>query len=173
MSATAPVVPVPPWYRQFWPWFLIALPASAVIAGIATLVIAIENPDGLVVDDYYKQGLAINRVLARDRAAQQLGVAAQVSYDPDAQYIRLTLTSGLPIGQPELLLRLTHPTRAHLDRVLLLQPQGRGQYMTPLRDIPPGRWHVSLEPSDGNWRLTGRLQLPQRSGTRLVAGADW
>ncbi|HKJ10237.1 MAG TPA: FixH family protein [Gammaproteobacteria bacterium] len=173
MSSTAPVVPVPPWYRQFWPWFLIALPASAVIAGIATLVIAIENPDGLVVDDYYKQGLAINRVLARDRAAQQLGVAARVSYDPDAQRIRLSLSSAVPIGQPELLLRLTHPTRAHLDRVLLLQPGGDGQYTTPLRDIPPGRWHVSIEPGDGNWRLTGRLRLPQRGGTRLVAGADW
>ncbi|MGA7802757.1 MAG: FixH family protein [Gammaproteobacteria bacterium] len=171
MSESAPVVQ--PWYRQFWPWFIMALPASAVIAGIATLVIAIENPDGLVVDDYYKQGLAINRVLARDRAAEQLGVAAAVGYDPVRQRIQLALTAALPVGRPDLVLRLTHPTRAHLDRVLLLEPEGQGHYSAVLRDVPQGRWHVSVEPRDGNWRLTGRLQLPQRSHTELVAGADW
>ncbi len=52
--------PVPgqdvPWYRQFWPWFIIALPAAAVIAGIITLYLAVSNPVSLVVDDEeYKQ----------------------------------------------------------------------------------------------------------------------
>ena len=41
----------PPWYKQFWPWFIIALPASAVVASFITLWIAISNPDPLVVDD--------------------------------------------------------------------------------------------------------------------------
>lgn len=40
-----------PWYRQFWPWFIIALPASAVVAGFITLWLAVSNPDHLVVDD--------------------------------------------------------------------------------------------------------------------------
>ena len=40
-----------PWYRQFWPWFIIALPASAVIASFFTLWLAISNPDQLVVSD--------------------------------------------------------------------------------------------------------------------------
>ena len=40
-----------PWYRQFWPWFIIALPASAVIAGIITFYLAVSRPDQLVVDD--------------------------------------------------------------------------------------------------------------------------
>jgi hypothetical protein len=40
-----------PWYRQFWPWFIIALPAAAVIASFFTLWLAISNPDYLVVDD--------------------------------------------------------------------------------------------------------------------------
>ena len=41
----------PPWYRQFWPWFIIALPASAVIASFYTLWLAVSNPDYMVVDD--------------------------------------------------------------------------------------------------------------------------
>ena len=42
---------IEPWYKQFWPWFIIALPASAVIASFLTLWIAISNPDHLVVDE--------------------------------------------------------------------------------------------------------------------------
>ncbi|NND59665.1 MAG: hypothetical protein HKN49_05295 [Gammaproteobacteria bacterium] len=31
-----------PWYRQFWPWFVIALPATVVIASMITIWLAIE-----------------------------------------------------------------------------------------------------------------------------------
>ncbi|MGL4901125.1 MAG: FixH family protein, partial [Shewanella sp.] len=42
-----------PWYKQFWPWFLIILPLCAVIASFATLKIALTNSDALVAEDYY------------------------------------------------------------------------------------------------------------------------
>lgn len=29
-----------PWYKQFWPWFIMAIPACGVIAGISTVIIA-------------------------------------------------------------------------------------------------------------------------------------
>ncbi len=32
-----------PWYKQFWPWFVISLPATAVVAGLITVVIAVQN----------------------------------------------------------------------------------------------------------------------------------
>lgn len=45
-----------PWFKQFWPWFIIALPASVVIASFFTLWLAVSNPDHLVVDeDEYQQ----------------------------------------------------------------------------------------------------------------------
>ena len=43
--------PDTPWYRQFWPWFIIALPACAVIASFITLWLAVSRPDYLVVDE--------------------------------------------------------------------------------------------------------------------------
>ena len=32
-----------PWYRQFWPWFIIALPCAAVVGSIATAIIALAG----------------------------------------------------------------------------------------------------------------------------------
>jgi hypothetical protein len=32
-----------PWFKSFWPWFVISLPAAGVIAGIATVIIAVQN----------------------------------------------------------------------------------------------------------------------------------
>lgn len=39
-----------PWYKYPWPWVAIAIPGAAVIMGITTLVLALNNPDPLVVD---------------------------------------------------------------------------------------------------------------------------
>ena len=43
-----------PWYREPWPWILMAGPATVVVAGIVTAWIAVANQDPLVVDNYYK-----------------------------------------------------------------------------------------------------------------------
>lgn len=40
-----------PWYREPWPWVAIAIPGAAVIMGITTLVLALNNPDPVIVDD--------------------------------------------------------------------------------------------------------------------------
>ncbi len=44
-----------PWYKQFWPWFLIILPATVVVACITTFVLFVENDVDLVAEDYYKK----------------------------------------------------------------------------------------------------------------------
>ena len=62
-----------PWYRQFWPWFVLALPASAVVASLFTVYIAMREAPVLVVDDYAKIGLATHRKIERDRLAAELG----------------------------------------------------------------------------------------------------
>ncbi|MEJ2131702.1 MAG: FixH family protein [Gammaproteobacteria bacterium] len=37
-----------PWYRQFWPWLLIAIPLTGIAMGLISLVIAIEARDEVV-----------------------------------------------------------------------------------------------------------------------------
>jgi hypothetical protein len=76
MTSTTPAVT--PWCRQAWPWFLISLPATAVVAGLITFYLAARGWDGPVANDYYKQGLAINEELTRSSRAAELGVTASV-----------------------------------------------------------------------------------------------
>ena len=40
-----------PWYKEPWPWVAIAIPGLAVIMGITTLVLALKNPDPVIVTD--------------------------------------------------------------------------------------------------------------------------
>jgi hypothetical protein len=37
-----------PWYRQFWPWFLVVLPAASVVLSFVTLYMALESMDAVV-----------------------------------------------------------------------------------------------------------------------------
>ena len=46
---------------------VLAIPASAVVAGAVILVLANTTWDGLVADDYYQQGMQINRSPATQR----------------------------------------------------------------------------------------------------------
>ena len=85
---TLAVGSIKPWYREPWPWILMSGPAAAVIAGFVTLGYAIKYQDALVTDDYYKQGLAINRTLAREQAAVTLGVEAKLMFAGDGAGVR-------------------------------------------------------------------------------------
>ena len=53
MAAGRNASPRKPWYREPWPWIIMAGPATVVVAGVATAVIAFRGADGLVADDYY------------------------------------------------------------------------------------------------------------------------
>ena len=57
------------WYREPWAWLVFILPFTAVVAGIATYIIANSDPDTLVVGDYYKTGKAINLQVAKVKHA--------------------------------------------------------------------------------------------------------
>ena len=93
----------PAWYRQGWPWFLIALPASAVFGGIATLILALQSPNALVVDDYYKEGLAINQQIHRQAVARDMGLNALLR--SDGRQLSLDLSAAVPVTDNRVILQ--------------------------------------------------------------------
>ena len=147
-----------PWYREPWPWFLISLPATAVVAGLVTVWIAFSSADGLVVGDYYKAGLAINQTLARDDAARELALAATLQQADGV--LALMLAGRLQAYPAQLTLTLAHPTRQGLDQVLVLDHAGSGRYRALLPALPAGKWHAQLADAGAVWRLSGVLHTP-------------
>jgi hypothetical protein len=144
-----------PWYRQFWPWFLIALPGSVVIAAFTTLYIANRHADDLVVDEYYKDGLAINRQLAKQEAARQRGYAARLTVSDERIEVE---TDGIE-GYASLRLQLSHPLEADRDFTVQLTRTGPTYYAASLPARVASHWHWILDAGeDGGWRLDGSLR---------------
>jgi hypothetical protein len=163
--------PILPWYREPWPWILMAAPAAAVLAGAVTLALAVRSSDGLVAEDYYKQGLAVNQQLARVEAAQARGLAATLTLDPAAAGpVELRFTAGAGELPAALNLVLSHPTRAGLDRSVRLVAVGDARYAGRIAALAPGRWHATVEDDGRHWRIAGELQAPQARVAQLLPG---
>lgn len=152
---------VNPWYREPWPWILMAAPAAAVVAGGITLALAIGSFDGLVAEDYYKQGLAVNQQLAREHRARELGVQGEIVIETHAGGPAQIELQGKAPAQDDVTLILSHPTRAGLDQRVKLTAAGGGAYAGRLAALAAGRWHVIVESAAGGWRIRGELQVPQ------------
>lgn len=155
-----------PWYREPWPWLLASGPAAAVVAGLITLAIAVESDDGLVADDYYKRGLAINQVLSRDARARQLDLGAVASFS--GTRVRIVLRGALEPPR-ELRLRLIHPTRSGKDQAVTLKAIGPGTYEGPLKPLEGETRKLVLEDTKASWRLAGTWSGRQESAS-LEAG---
>lgn len=144
-----------PWYRHRWPWLLISVPATSAVLGVIMLTLALQSDDGLVADDYYKQGLGINQRLDRQARAHQLGLRANVSVNQERDAVRVLL-HGQVTDSGSLVLRLVHPTRAGEDQNIELTHLGGQVYQGSLPPLAAGRWHIVLENQpESTWRLNG------------------
>lgn len=146
-----------PWYRQFWPWFLIALPGSVVIAGISMVVVANRHADDLVVDQYYKDGLAINRQLEKQARASEIGIDADLLLVDERVQVRLTGEATDTVAPLTLGLRLSHPLEADRDFSVTLDRVAPALYVGALPSPAAVNWHWTLEPDSERWRLDGSL----------------
>ena len=146
-----------PWYRHRSPWLLMLGPAVVVVAGLWTAWLAIDTDDGLVVEDYYREGKTINRVLKREQAAVAMGLTATVKLEAAAHLLRVRLRSEANGVLPEALeVVFSHPTRAGQDQTVRVQRELSGDYVGNLAPPAVARWHVLVQDVAGEWRLAGR-----------------
>ena len=158
------------WYKQFWPWFLIALPMTAVAASIATIIIASRTADTLVADNYYKAGLAINQVLDHKRLAKKYQITATLHYANTLLTVLLAANDPAAIKDEKLTLKFIHPTLRERDYSVQLGRAGTqgkqvrfiGQLPTDLPASPGANWYLQLAPANRDkpvWRLDGKLNM--------------
>jgi hypothetical protein len=125
-------------------------PTLVIIAGAVTAWLAMTTSDGLVADDYYRRGLAINKELRRDQVAAERGVSVNLEVRGGILRARLEMRGEAPAV---LFARLLHPTRAGEDQRLRMALVSPGVYEAALAAPPGTRWQVVLEDPRGEWRV--------------------
>ena len=163
------------WYREPWPWFLMAGPFIVIIASFVSFYLAasLMDKDGLVSKDYYKEGLAASETLGRSQRAADVGLTAFMALKEDSVQVRLSAVADEQEHfdqPPAITLTLSHPTRAGLDQSFPLAWDGHA-YSSQLRLPTSGHWLVVLEDGAKSWRLTGAVVLPA-SGEVVVGGGN-
>jgi hypothetical protein len=151
------------WYRHPWPWVLILIPFSAVVFGIFMVVISSMHPDDLVVDNYYKDGMAINQSLEMDHRASDLGITArQVPASDDRIAFEVRNATDTVI-----VLYFYHVTDRAQDTSLVLYPGDDGIYESsdpvPISLGEKGIWYLEMRGSEEGWRLRSRVVTPAKA----------
>ena len=144
-----------PWYKQLWPWIIIAILACSVTLTLSMVTIAGNNPDHLVNDNYYEAGKGINRSLDRELLGQTLQLKAKLRLDEMTGEVVLLLEGN---SAPQTLeLNLISPTQPEKDRNISLSQSGSepGRYVGQLDDKVEGRRFVELlgVEEGKTWRL--------------------
>lgn len=152
-----------PWYRQFWPWFIIALPAAAVVAGLTTLWIAMQTTDSLVVNSEDGVKNATDRRISAERLAYELDLAALVEINSATGVVSAIMRSGDLAEIPaQLEFELSHPAFADRDRLITLNKampdaDGNPVWVGHLLSVPDERFYAVLSSGD-EWRLSAEWQ---------------
>jgi hypothetical protein len=140
-------------------WMLLAIPLSSVCVGAVMLWLAVSREDGLVVDDYYKRGMQINRTLKRDAEAVRHALGSDLRWIGATGKIVATVEAGQDFIYPDRIkLGIYHAVTPALDREIVLARISDRSYAGPAPELVPGKWYASL--SGDEWRLTGRIDWP-------------
>lgn len=147
-----------PWYKQFWPWFIISVPLSAIVACITMLVYMSDKGPSMVVDDYYKKGKSINLELSKFDRAKALFLHADLTINDGV--VKVFFTKGDVQNAPALKVSFYHKTLKEYDLNMVLTPNAAGAYSGVTEALKDDRYTVFIEPMDGSWKLKENIQLP-------------
>ena len=163
----ANTAPALPWYKQPWPWILIAIPFTSICVGSYYMYQAIHGADPMVQEQYYAAGQSINKVIEAGRTAQKMGLSAQLNFA--SQHVTLTLANPQHQPLPPVLsLQLSHPTVVNLDQTVTLVASAEGQYTGVLKPSNASRWDVTLAAPDQKWSLSGSWNSSEGSQIPLT-----
>jgi len=157
---------ITPWYKQVWPWVLMSIPFSVIIAMSITLTLASRQGDApMVIDDYYKEGRGINVEIAKVVKAQELNIT--FNFRTEGDRFVLTFASGQPKELTSLLVQFYHGTQATRDSEQRVTANAQGEFVGELPAQLTGSWTITITPFDTTWRLSQPLRLPAEQSILL------
>jgi uncharacterized protein len=146
------------WFREPMVWLIIALPLSAVVAGIVTLMIAIRSGSTDAVPDVVKRTAQIQESdMGADRRAIELGLRGDLILEPQSGAVTVRV-QGLVTTDNTLRLKLLHAGRASADQELRLI-RANDAWLGRVEGVTGQVWNVEIEGEQRAWRLGGRLDL--------------
>ncbi len=159
---------IKPWYREPWFWLVALPPIAAVLGGVTTVVIAVQNADSPVADRYDKIGFGVNTDNSQDQRALALGLSAELRLDSDQQRAYLKIYS-VPPTTDNFQLDLIHSTDPRRDLHFALPSNPDNYFRIELPASLNGRWQIHLSPADQSWRLRGQWLAndPAISGSNI------
>jgi uncharacterized protein len=162
-----------PWHRQFWFWFVFGPLIFIIVLCMFTVSIAYHFSDDVVTDNYYKDGLMINRSLQQDERALALGLTASVRFDAVAHEVLVSINGAESLPK-QLLLFLDNPVKKNSDQHILLQEISRGHYHAELPTLPQYSWYLALVPEstvekrkEAEWLLSGEINFSKTMEAHL------
>lgn len=148
-----------PWYRQFWVWFVIAIPAISIVSSLHYVYLAVIHKDDVVSGDWYQDGKAINEDFARVDTARGLQMHANIILDDLSGEVIVSMQGAKDVQWPaSLTLSLNHMTQQARDQVLALTAISPGEYRGQLKKIPVGRFTLDISTRD--WHMSKDVTLP-------------
>ena len=170
---------IEPWYKQFWPWFIITLLAIAIVASLNMVFLAFTTTDSLVTDAADGMDVVAERHLAAEGLARDLGLDATLNIDLESGAITAVLQSGADGEWPNALsLEFSHPTNAGRDVEIALaaampDADGNPVWAGHFVSIPSGRHYVVLTPEESaEWRLNGEWTGQQSIRLQPASGDE-
>ena len=147
-----------PWYKHFWPWFLMFFPVATIVACIGLVVFAVGNGPDIVVDDYYKKGKAIDLELSKFNKAKALYLHGDLNVESD--FVEFKFTKGDFSKVTALKASFYHRTIKKHDFEVNLLANANGSFTAILEDIQLGAYTIFIEPMDGSWKMKEDLLIP-------------
>jgi hypothetical protein len=165
------------WYKEPWLLLVVGGPFIVVCASIVTGVLAWRGSDKVVSEDYYKQGLMINKDLQRDSKARELQLSASLSMDQTANRLKMSVSANKALPDTVQVSLASSGAKTlsvtEVVRRLAMKQVRPGEYEGDMSVASNSSMktakllHVKVETTE--WRLTGDWFDPEQRQVHLKA----
>jgi hypothetical protein len=150
-----------PWYRNFWPWFIIAVVGWGVVSSSITLTVALNNPPHMMTGDYAKLGKALVDTHERADRAEAMGLSGTLVRRGAQWALSVDALRRDELGD-RLLLLAQHPTDSARDRQVVFERIAPGEYRADAVAIPQ-RGRVIVSDLEQSWWISSAYRAKGRA----------